>query len=358
MTEKIERSNLDLLRAIAVLLVLLNHVLDLLVGPGRGQAVMAGEARALGRAGVLMFFVHTSLVLMQSLERTKLSGKLLFAQFYIKRVFRIYPLSIAMVLFFVVLSLPMDAWAGRPYVWRGMGFLAANIFLYQNVTWRVSVLSPLWSLPFEVQMYLVLPLIFVAMRARKSLLFLFAIYAGSVPLARMSPVLRFVPCFLAGVIAYRILRIIQPRFRAMLWLPAILGIVGLYIVVPTSIFSQTKDPFSQTKDTLFCLMVGLAIPLFQDCQGLLAAAAAQVAKYSYGVYLGHTAVFLVFFRYLEMADWMRVVCSAIGIALVSIFCFHAIERPMMNLGSRMADRVAQRVPAQNSENVTDALVKL
>src|SRR5690348_17981788 len=63
MTRLPER-NLDVLRAVAVLLVLVDHLLTIWdVYP---QVVTRWE---LGRLGVLLFFVHTSLVLMSSLER-------------------------------------------------------------------------------------------------------------------------------------------------------------------------------------------------------------------------------------------------------------------------------------------------
>jgi len=50
-----------------------------------------------GLFGVLIFFVHTCLVLMYSMERSGLNGSSLHKDFYIRRVFRIYPLSILAV---------------------------------------------------------------------------------------------------------------------------------------------------------------------------------------------------------------------------------------------------------------------
>jgi len=57
--------NLDFLRAVAVLLVLADH-------PGRHfQRFQFGS---LGLFGVLLFFVHTSLVLTYSMQRSHLAG--------------------------------------------------------------------------------------------------------------------------------------------------------------------------------------------------------------------------------------------------------------------------------------------
>lgn len=58
--------------------------------------------------GVLTFFVHTSMVLMLSLGRTRLEGKALFHSFYLRRFFRIYPLAIFCVTVAMVLSVTPD----------------------------------------------------------------------------------------------------------------------------------------------------------------------------------------------------------------------------------------------------------
>ncbi len=60
-----ELPNLDCLRAFAVSCVLINHIVTML--RTRHGLPDLPFASALGRTGVLAFFVHTSLVLMQSL---------------------------------------------------------------------------------------------------------------------------------------------------------------------------------------------------------------------------------------------------------------------------------------------------
>src|SRR5690242_10083259 len=94
-------SNLDVLRSVAVLSVFLTHALQVMAGNTFGDHLAYGmDTYSLGRIGVLIFFVHTSLVLMESLERTatKLCGWPLIRYFYIRRAFRIYPLSIFLIL--------------------------------------------------------------------------------------------------------------------------------------------------------------------------------------------------------------------------------------------------------------------
>src|SRR5437667_4195908 len=111
-------ANLDVLRAIAVLLVLAQHLCKRMYVDRIGWI----PTSSLGHFGVLLFFVHTSLVLMYSMDRSGPTGPSLLKNFYIRRIFRIYPLSILTVLVAFLLHLRF----GRerrcpPFVWAASG---------------------------------------------------------------------------------------------------------------------------------------------------------------------------------------------------------------------------------------------
>ena len=75
--------NLDVLRAVAVLCVFVDHLADPFT-----NTVGPFSAWELGRLGVLMFFVHTSTVLMASLSRLQQGGRsgwALAKTFYVRR---------------------------------------------------------------------------------------------------------------------------------------------------------------------------------------------------------------------------------------------------------------------------------
>jgi peptidoglycan/LPS O-acetylase OafA/YrhL len=156
-------SNLDTLRSIAVISVFVGH-LAFCVGVGGPDSAAYTFVEAIGRFGVILFFLHTSLVLMLSMDRTA-SEPAFMARFYLRRAFRIYPLSILAVITTFVLQLPSNAWSRLHYDPISIPQLLSNLLLVQNITQHPPVLGVLWSLPLEVQMYFVLPLLFLLVRS-------------------------------------------------------------------------------------------------------------------------------------------------------------------------------------------------
>jgi peptidoglycan/LPS O-acetylase OafA/YrhL len=72
-----ESRNLDLLRSLAVFFVVVSHIPHFVDWP-----LLPYSFDALGRLGVAMFFVHTTLVLLQSLERHQAGAS---TSFYVRR---------------------------------------------------------------------------------------------------------------------------------------------------------------------------------------------------------------------------------------------------------------------------------
>ena len=222
-------SNLDLIRALAVLCVVFHHLCNAL-GAGTDLTWLVGHM------GVLIFFVHTSLVLMMSLERSvvKLPAHLLVADFYIRRIFRIYPLAMLCVTVAFIELVPSRA---EPWPWPT--FLS-NLALTMNLTYSTPMWSVLWTLPLEVQMYLVLPIIFLLLRGRS--LWWAAAGWGVTVLAALSytrissrlDVAVYAPCFFAGIIAWRLMRPVQPRWSGAWWPLAFVASWGVFLIAPRS----------------------------------------------------------------------------------------------------------------------------
>jgi len=276
-----DSANLDLLRAIALLAVLFVHVLGFL-----GVIPAGSPLLRMGRFAVLLFFVHTSLVLMQSLARRYRGERWrdVFGHFLVRRCFRIYPLSILLVLVVFAFKIPaanVGFWSIH-YVDLGLGGLFSNLLLVQNLTFTPSIVGQLWSLPLEMQMYLLLPSLFLLARRATSARPLLGLWVAAVGLALVQPLIsdrldlgQFVPSFLPGIIAYYLTGTTRRSWPSWAW-PVFLGI--LWIAYP---FSQPYE-----HGWVLCLLAGLALPHFRELRhGWVRRAAHELAKYSYGTYL-------------------------------------------------------------------------
>lgn len=328
---RIPNRNLDILRAFAVGCVLFDHVLERIYGS-------RDALHQLGRVGVLLFFVHTSLVLMASLERHRESA----GRFFVRRAFRIYPLAIA-----VVLAIALRPPAGvLPRSTETAGLtartLVANLTLTQNLVGTDYVIPPLWTLPIELQMYALLPLCFVV--ARKGYRRVLALLSGAVVaglavwlLGRPAwgAVATFGPCFVAGVLAYAILRRGEPpTFPAWCWPVLLLGLIAAFSITPIFSIRVPEAGWS------LCLVVGLLIPIFADArEDWLARIAFSVAKYSYGIYLLHApAMSLVFALLREAAPVVKWGTFTMLIVVLPVAAYHFIEAPGIALGRRILGR--------------------
>lgn len=152
------KPQLDGLRAIAILLVLLDHSLPPLhplmkIGPGF--------------LGVRLFFVISGYLITaillsakQSVREGTSSVRWSLRQFYARRFLRIFPLYYLVLGVLLILQVPafLEQWP-----WHV--FYASNLLLVREDAW-VPLLGPLWSLSVEEQFYLAWPLLVLLVPAR------------------------------------------------------------------------------------------------------------------------------------------------------------------------------------------------
>ncbi|MGA7245732.1 MAG: acyltransferase [Terracidiphilus sp.] len=324
--------NLDLLRSIAVLLVVVEHTLLAL----RILTIGYWKIAWLGVVGVFMFFVHTSLVLMWSLDREPNT-----LGFYIRRFFRIYPLSIAAILILVIFRIPtMQNPLGDTYFQtRGIGNVFSNLLLAQNLAWGGNILGVMWTLPLEVDMYFLLPFLFFFLRKDFSIWPLLALWGAVAAYARATflpdapTFVSCIPYFLPGVFAYVLFAKVRPRLPA-LFLPVLIAaILSIFMINPT-----------WRGGWILTFVLGMALPLFRQIRARsLIATSHQVAKYSYGIYLAHPFCIALGINYLH-AHSMPVRLAAEIASLVSIVVIShmVLEQPMMDFGAKLARRVWKR----------------
>ena len=216
--------------------------------------------------------------------------------FYVRRFFRIYPLAICCILVALLFKIPSMTW--RPTEPLTRAVVIANLLLIQNIFTKRDVIGPLWSLPYEVQMYLVLPFLYTlttrVQAIGKILLLIAGFCAAGVLLFKLSGHLNqlaYVPCFLAGVLTFALRDRIKPRFSATLWPPFLIAIIALYCFVHLG----AREPIYWV-GWLFTFILCVSINLFtqSECRWFNSISH-LLAQYSYGIYLWHVPfLYLVF----------------------------------------------------------------
>lgn len=336
-----DSSVFDFLRATAILLVLGDHwlltITDVASRPVRQAAVHAGHF------GVLLFFVHTSLVLMMSLARAKARGVALLAQFYVRRAFRIYPLSLVTVGLVVLWHLPSFAW--RPAESWPVSVVAANLLLVQNLARVPDVLAPLWTLPLELQMYILLPLVFCAVGRGTRLRVAIGLWGVSVAIALVQPslsdradVAQYAPCFLGGVVAFCLTRSQSAQYPFWMWPLVLASAIAGYLAVARTQGEMEAPPWVAW---MMCLGLGLIVPRFRETSSRpIREISRLTARYSYGIYLSHMILLWVAFRHVHISEpAVQGAVFAVLMVVVPVAAYHLIEAPGIRLGVRLASRL-------------------
>ncbi len=343
--------NLDFLRSAAVLLVVGFHLAKLFNW-------QFGKVRVtdFGLLGVMFFFVHTTLVLMFSMERQRASSNApLFLSFMVRRCFRIYPLAILVVTFVYLFRIPSDLQFGRfDLLHQNAGNFVANLLLIQNVTLQKANPGPLWSLPLEIQMYLALPALFLLASRLKSawgtIVFWWSAVAvwyslglstGLLPLSEggiRSPVeallkfTRFAPCFLPGIVAYKLWR--RPRV-----LPSFLWPVFLLLCCAAFVLFSASQPI-QT-GWFICFGIGWGACLFRELrETFLARLVRRIAQYSYGIYLLHYfAMWLGFVLCRSLNFGLQIAIFVAVLISLPVVLYHSVEAPLTAAGVKTSERL-------------------
>lgn len=337
--------NLDSLRFIAVLSVFVSHLIPSIIYATNSTARwIFGN---LGRIGVILFFFHTSFVLMSSLHRIDTEHsrytKVILA-FWIRRIFRLYPLSILCVLSVVVLHVPYSPW--DVYSGADLKSIFCTLLLVENLFVCKDIYGVLWSLPLEIQMYTLLPLLYFVIRGQKRYrsvyLWLISVVIGSTlpHLNWRLGIFAFAPCFTAGVMAYDFSQGSRFRIRlpAWFWPVGTLAIIAAF--VPAGLYDVMHQQWSAW--LLSLLLAVLYVNVSESSPSRIHAVLHWTVDRSYGIYLFHNIViWAVLFRFGSSFPWLRVLIIFVGVTVVPSALFYLLERPFIRFGGTIAQRVLQ-----------------
>jgi peptidoglycan/LPS O-acetylase OafA/YrhL len=211
-----------------------------------------------------------------------------------------------------------------------------NLLLIQNLGHAPSILGVMWTLPPELDMYLLLPFLFFFLRQNFLLWPLFlvwsvsAAYAFSLFPSNNSTFLVCIPYFLSGVISYVLFSKVRARLPAFLMPVLVAVLLCGFMVHP-----------SWPMGWALTLTLGLALPFFRQIRAKwLIRCSHQMAKYSYGIYLAHPFCIAIGINLLHRYNLtIRIAAIVFSLALIVVITFHLLEKPMMDFGASLAARV-------------------
>lgn len=331
-----ETNNFTLLRLLLALMVVLGHF-KLLSGTDYPHFPFN-----LADAAVDAFFVVSGYLIAGSYERTRGLGP-----FYVRRVFRLYPMYACIVLIqaaIMLMLLPGGPFSEPQATMRYLGanLLFANFLQYDIGGVLHSLHNPginpsLWTLKIEISFYLIVPLVYVATR-RWGWGVLLAIFAASVGYELVALHMgddRFakqlpgqMQFFVVGMALY----MYGERLRVSAWVSVLVTV--LFFVAWTWLSPITAG--------LRPLIVGAFVFCFALCTPVLR----MHSDMSYSVYLVHgpliqTLILLGLFHD-TLPFLVIVVCCVLALAYVAE---RLVERPGNEFGRRLSRRMIRRTPA-------------
>jgi peptidoglycan/LPS O-acetylase OafA/YrhL len=326
------RPDIDGLRAIAVLAVLGFHAFPRFC-PG-------------GFVGVDIFFVISGYLISTIIFDEVASGSFTYAGFYARRIRRIFPSLVTVLLAVLIVGLLLDF--STEFARLGTHVAAGAAFLSNLILWREagyfdidSAYKPLlhlWSLGVEEQFYMVWPLLIAAISGRRILgvvaVILLVSFATNIAIVRTQPavafflpVTRFWELMIGSLLAY--------SAHARLWVPQrrdALSVIGfiLLLVSGSLINKDTVFPgWAALAPTLGTAALIAAGPDARLNQMLLAnKGAVFVGLISYPLYLWHWPI-LSFMTISEGELSLGLRVAAVGMSFgLAYITYVAIEKPL------------------------------
>ncbi|WEG10475.1 acyltransferase [Microbacterium horticulturae] len=359
-------SSLDGLRGAAALIVVVHHCF--LVSPAFAAAYYGGETGdsplrlALiysplhllwgGAEAVVVFFVLSGFVLARGIRSSSFDW---FAYFP-SRVLRLYvPVAGAVVLGFVLLLVPHAGGPDSPWLQRDasdydLGSMLQDLTLVGGTS---GVVSPLWSLRWEVIFSLLLPVIAYAARVIPAWLFgVLCIVLSAVGAGQESAAMQYLPIFGVGVALEgewgRIERLIGGLSRwgrTVLWggmLPLAVVLLSMRWLLPPSLDHSVLVAAAQAPIVLGAALLVVMAAQWAPLSSLLSwRPIGWLGTISFSLYLVHEPFVLLMASATGASRWTLL--TAVPLALVAAWLFwRVVERPAHKLSRGVRERAREK----------------
>jgi len=327
---------LTAIRGLAAWWVVLFH-LRFLLAPWTAPAVMAVLAR--GNLAVDLFFLLSGFVMALNYgARVGEGGVAAYGDFLYRRLARIYPLHLLILLGFAAYALAAAAFGSVRLVDQDWGYFGASLLLVQN--WGLTAQTrwnvPAWSISTEAMAYLLFPLLLALLKPQRRPLWLLAaclvgLGTGVQTFFRLAGypfpnavaqtgLFRCLVEFAMGIALYGLwLRMPQRR-----WDAAALGGIAAVLALAYAVLDAPVAP-------LIWAALILALAKAGGTGLLSATPLVWLGRISYATYLSHYLL-LTLFKFAFVGAGRAVSPGLLALYLVSVLAvsallYHAFEKP-------------------------------
>lgn len=316
-TDRRRIAALDSLRGIAILMVMLSHYLGAVLAPA---PKLAFQLVAIGRGGVILFFLLSGYLIWRNLERQRTGV------FIMRRLFKIMPsfwLNLACLTALDLAFFGQHHFSGTVYI--------ANFAMISDIIHEPSVSGVYWTLLIEVKFYLFVALQYAVLQDRR----LGWVVGGIIALAFGAFVLRghgnellsFFPVFYIGVYAH--------RAELADWRGSEIRRLGLVTLASAGGILLTLPDYPIASDIY--LVIGTGLFLLFLWTGIGSRWLSFLGVTSYNNYLYHGTVGALVFQLFDRAGLPGAITLKVGAAFAAATAFAAmlhrvVEQPMVRLG--------------------------
>ncbi|WP_353228023.1 acyltransferase family protein [Pseudomonas qingdaonensis] len=324
------RPDIDGLRAIAVILVLLFHF-DLGV-PG-------------GFVGVDVFFVISGYLITEVIRNGMRAGRFTFHDFYVRRLLRLHPallVTLAATLGAGFLLMDPASFSDLAASAQYATFSASNFYFWLNQNYfdasaHTKPLLHTWSLAAEWQFYLVWPfIVWATMKVSQKALpiVLVALVAASLissqwMLSHDSSAAYFMMPFRVFELAIGALLVFAPNKRTVDSTDPLILLAGLGAIFGSAFLLTDKTPFPGLAAVIPCLGAAACIYAGQSAMGsvLRLWPVVKAGVYSYSIYLVHWPIIILYkyYVYREISLSEKLALLSVSV-IVGAFQYWAVEK--------------------------------
>ncbi|MCU0421875.1 MAG: acyltransferase [Bacteroidia bacterium] len=339
-------ATLDYLRGLAAFGIMIYHYL----GFKYGKFDVANPLEKIGFYGVSIFYVLSGLTLYSVYNKKELNTISTWKEFYLKRIFRIFPLLWVAIILTLVLSSELPETNKLILNFTG---------LFGFINWNSYIAMGSWSIGNELVFYSLFPLILYLIKKVKygktlvsflaiiiSIYFSYFILDSNVSIydqwRNYTNPINQIPFFMAGILIGAYSEYFKTNQKVLNFLLIILFITFFIIPVQGNAIIIVSGYLRLVYFTICILITFILYQLSQTKYDWIHKPLFFIGETSYGIYLYHPIVFIVVKRLLlhispNLDFNLKIILSIIITLMVSFVSYKYMEKPISGLAKKLSN---------------------